>query len=156
MEAHCDRSFNSSLALPFDITKVITLKGIYVLILQIDSEITANVGALGKLVFAKGLYGYVGSAQGNLEKRVERHLRKEKRRFWHIDYLLDNNKTRILQVFYKQGDKDEECVVAKAVALRGSGVEGFGSSDCSCKSHLFRMEDYWFLRKSMHKFDLQT
>ena len=154
-ELHCNRSFKPSLALAFDEPKVTTLKGIYVLILQIDSEITANMGALGKLVFTKGLYGYVGSAQGNLEKRVQRHLRKEKRRFWHIDYLLDNTKTRILQVFYKQGDKNEECVVAETVALRGSGVEGFGSSDCSCKSHLFRIEDYRFLRKSMHTFDLQ-
>ena len=155
-EAHCNGSFNLSSSVPFDEAKVTTLKGIYVLILQIDGEITVNVGALGKLVFTKGLYGYVGSAQGNLEKRVQRHLRKEKRRFWHIDYLLGNSKTRILQVFTKQGDKNEECAVAEAIALRGSGIDGFGASDCNCKSHLFRIEDYSFLQKSMRTFDLQT
>ena len=131
------------------------MKGIYVLIIQIDSDIAVNVGGLGRVTFTKGLYSYVGSAQSNLEKRVQRHLRKEKQEFWHIDYLLDNDKTRIRKVFHKQGSKTEECVLAKAISLRGPGVEGFGASDCSCKSHLFSIEDYGFLQESMQTFDMQ-
>ena len=64
------------------------MKGIYILLISIAGRISVSVGALGDKSFQKGLYVYVGSAQNNLEKRVKRHLRKVKRRFWHIDYLL--------------------------------------------------------------------
>ncbi|MCJ7762059.1 GIY-YIG nuclease family protein [Candidatus Bathyarchaeota archaeon] len=118
------------------------MKGIYVLIIQVSSGVAAQVGALGKLTFKKGLYAYVGSAQNNLEKRVRRHLTKEKRKFWHIDYLLCTDVAKVIAVFHKQADKAEECAVAKAIGERGEAVAGFGSSDCTCKSHLFRIEDY--------------
>ena len=126
-----------------------TLKGVYVLIIQVDEDVDVNVGAIGKLTFKKGLYAYVGSAQNNLEQRVKRHIRKEKRRFWHVDYLLDNDAAKVVEVFQKQADKTEECAVAKVIGQRGEPTDGFGSSDCSCKSHLFRIEDYGFLQEFM-------
>jgi Uri superfamily endonuclease len=125
------------------------LKGIYVLIIQLSSDVTVQVGALGKLTFKKDLYAYVGSAQNNLEKRVNRHLRKKKRKFWHIDYLLDNEATKVITVFHKQAGKAEECAVARAIGERGEAVAGFGASDCNCKSHLYHIEDYGFLRQFM-------
>ncbi len=106
-----------------------------------------QVGALGKLTFKKGAYAYVGSAQNNLEKRVSRHLRREKRKFWHIDYLLGSNTVKVIAVFHKQADKTGECAVAKAIGEKNEAVTGFGCSDCGCKSHLFRIEDYGFLRE---------
>ena len=120
------------------------MKGIYVLIIQVTNDAVVQVGALGKLTFPKGMYAYVGSAQNNLEKRVSRHLRREKRRFWHIDYLLDNDAAKIIAVFHKQADKSGECAVAKTIGEKSEAVKGFGSSDCNCKSHLFRVEDYVF------------
>ena len=68
-----------------------------------DAEV--RVGALGTLHFARGLYAYVGSAQNGLEKRIERHFRKEKLRFWHVDYLLANPASRIVAVFFKEAPK---------------------------------------------------
>jgi Uri superfamily endonuclease len=62
-------------------------KGIYILVVSVSKDINVNVGALGSVNFEKDLYAYVGSAQNNLEKRIERHLRKTKQKFWHIDYL---------------------------------------------------------------------
>jgi Uri superfamily endonuclease len=132
------------------------LKGVYVLIIQVDEDTGVNVGAIGRLTFKKGLYAYVGSAQNNLEQRVKRHLRKEKRKFWHIDYLLDNDATKVMKVLHKQADKTEECAIAKVIGERGEPVDGFGSSDCSCKSHLFRIEDYWFLQEFMRVLDVKT
>jgi len=45
-------------------------------------------------MFPKGYYCYTGSARGsgstNLKHRIGRHLKKEKRMFWHIDYVLKN------------------------------------------------------------------
>jgi Uri superfamily endonuclease len=125
------------------------LKGVYVLIIQVDEDTDVNVGAIGRLTFKKGLYAYVGSAQNNLEQRVKRHLRKEKRRFWHVDYLLDDGVTKVVEVFHKQADKTEECAIAKVIGERGESIDDFGSSDCSCKSHLFRIRDYGFLQEFM-------
>jgi Uri superfamily endonuclease len=119
-------------------------------------DATVEVGALGKLTFAKGLYAYVGSAQGSLEQRVRRHLRKEKRKFWHIDYLLDNEAVKVIAVFRKQAAKTEECAVAKTISKRGMAVAGFGASDCHCKSHLFRVETCGFLQEFMHVLDVET
>jgi Uri superfamily endonuclease len=56
------------------------MKGIYVLIISVDKDTIVDAGVLGQLNFKKGLYAYVGSAQANLEKRIERHLRKENKR----------------------------------------------------------------------------
>jgi Uri superfamily endonuclease len=115
------------------------VKGIYALLLFLDTDLSIYVGALGKISFTRGAYVYVGSAQNNLEKRVARHMRKEKKLFWHIDYFLDSGAARILKVFYKRGGKAEECVLANEIAKRGDPIKGFGCSDCSCTSHLFHL-----------------
>lgn len=132
------------------------MKGIYVLIIRVTEDISVNVGALGKTVFPKGLYAYVGSAQINIEQRVKRHLRSEKRKFWHIDYLLENPAAEISGVFFKEGDKTEECETAKFIGERSEAVAGFGCSDCNCKSHLFRIENYKFLQETMQVFLTET
>ena len=125
------------------------MKGIYVLIIQVGEDAYVDVGALGRIDFKKGIYAYVGSAQTNLEQRIKRHQRKEKQKFWHVDYLLDNAAAKIVKVLYKQGDKTEECAIAEAIGERGGLIAGFGCSDCGCKSHLLRITDYGFLQKSM-------
>ena len=58
--------------------------------------------------FKKGDYFYIGSAKGCLETRLQRHLRKEKRIFWHIDYLLENQKVKILQIWTIDKKKTEK------------------------------------------------
>ena len=126
------------------------------LIIQVDKKVDVNVGALGKITFEKGLYAYVGSAQTNLEQRIKRHLAKEKRLFWHIDYLLNDSAARIVKVLYKQADKAEECDLAKVIGERGEPVDDFGCSDCSCKSHLFRIGDYRLLQESMQVVHVET
>jgi Uri superfamily endonuclease len=126
-------------------------KGIYVLIISVDKNISVNVGALGTVNFEKGLYAYVGSAQKNLEKRIERHLKRTKRKFWHIDYLLDDDNVEVLNVLHGNAEKSEECRVANKIGERGFSIKGFGSSDCKCKSHLFKIEDCQFLREFMHE-----
>jgi len=132
------------------------LRGIYVLIIQVDEDIDVNVGALGKLTFKKGLYAYVGSAQNNIEQRVKRHLRKKKHKYWHIDYLLDNDATKVAKVFNKEADKTEEYTTAKIIGEKGEPIDNFGSSDCHCKSHLFRVKELWFLQEFMRVLNAKT
>jgi Uri superfamily endonuclease len=125
------------------------LKGIYVLIIQLSKNTSVAVGALGKLTFDGGLYAYVGSAQNNLELRVQRHKRKNKRLFWHIDYLLNDKAATITEVLYAHGDKTKECQIARKLEEKSEPIKGFGCSDCHCKSHLFHAESFQFLKDYM-------
>ncbi|MDH5482564.1 MAG: GIY-YIG nuclease family protein [Candidatus Bathyarchaeota archaeon] len=117
-----------------------TIKGVYVLVISATRDFRASVGALGKVHFRKGVYTYIGSAQNNLEKRIKRHLRKAKRKFWHIDYLLANNSAKVVRVFYVQTGKTEECKIARKLGKNGIPVVNFGCSDCRCASHLFMLK----------------
>lgn len=130
------------------------MKGVYVLIVYLSRAADVPVGKLGILRFEKGLYAYVGSAQVALEKRVERHLRKQKRVFWHIDYLLENPSTRILKIFTKNASKQEECSIAEEIASRGAAVLGFGCSDCRCKSHLFQVSEDGFFKGILKEYPM--
>jgi Uri superfamily endonuclease len=128
------------------------VKGIYVLIIQLGKDTDIAVGKLGTLRFTKGLYAYIGSAQNALEKRVERHRRREKRLFWHIDHLLENPDAKILKILYKPAARAVECNVANKIGTQGEAVAGFGCSDCHCESHLFRIRAYDFLREFMQEY----
>lgn len=95
------------------------------------------MGQLGEVSFKKGNYIYIGSAKGCLEARLRRHLKKDKKTYWHIDYLLENEKVRILQIWTI--DKRMECQTSE-VFYQDPTTEiikkGFGSSDCKCLTHL--------------------
>jgi len=117
------------------------MKGVYILLINIEKELQLKIGSLGKIKFDKGKYAYVGSAQNSLEKRIERHKSKNKKKFWHIDYLLDNKFTKVLDVFYKNSGKLEECRIANKLSKTEIPVLKFGCSDCNCKSHLFKIRN---------------
>jgi Uri superfamily endonuclease len=127
------------------------MRGVYVLIITVSRSIRVKVGALGSVNFERGFYAYVGSAQNNLEKRVSRHLRRAKRKFWHIDYLLENEAAKVLKVFYIEAGKPSECETARRIGDVSVPVESFGASDCRCKSHLFKLDNHQFLTVSMRE-----
>ena len=95
-----------------------------------------RIGQLGRLHFRQGTYFYVGSAQRNLSKRLERHSMKEKALRWHIDYL--SVKAEMLGAITIDGTRELECQLAKKLGgMFELAVPGFGASDCRCKGHLF-------------------
>lgn len=113
-------------------------RGGYLLILQLPRDRSLEVGALGNVLFRQGYYIYVGSAKQNLSQRINRHLRKRKRRFWHIDYLREAADHCIALPIRSSVDLEHEL----AQALDGIAawhIPGFGASDCSCPTHLFGM-----------------
>ncbi|MEI6423171.1 MAG: GIY-YIG nuclease family protein [Lentisphaerota bacterium] len=113
------------------------MKGVYILVISLPKRSCIKIGSLGIIDFKKGYYAYTGSAMGGLEQRVKRHLRKEKKLHWHIDYFLQ--KAEIFEVHANEtASKQDEC--KNAILLKQSGgvpVINFGASDCKCKSHLF-------------------
>ncbi len=127
------------------------LKGIYVLVIRIRHGIAPIIGNLGRIKFSPELYAYVGSAQSNLEQRINRHLGKRKKLFWHIDYLLNDISAEITRVFVKLNTpRSEECMIADILGSKGERVEHFGASDCRCNGHLFQIKDFSFLLDSMN------
>ena len=116
------------------------MKGIYILIVQLGRDVDITVGALGRLHFSQGLYAYVGSAQSSLETRIERHFRREKRKFWHVDYLLDDPAMKIVKTYVSNASKAKECKIAREIGQKGVPIAGFGCSDCKCRSHLVRLD----------------
>ncbi len=111
-------------------------KGSYLVTLEIEEDLELEVGSLGVLSFPKGWYVYCGSAQKNLGSRLARHLRKNKRPHWHLDYLSPHAARR--EAFPFASDANLECNLAHDLAsIGGTGVPHFGSSDCHCPSHLY-------------------
>jgi Uri superfamily endonuclease len=106
----------------------------YQLVLQVAQPLRIEVGRLGRLRLAAGRYVYTGSARRNLEARIARHVRPEKRLRWHIDYLLAQPGVRLVRV---RRSRLPECALNQRT--RGTiPVPGFGASDClaGCGSHL--------------------
>ena len=106
----------------------------YQLFINVAKEIDLIIGKLGRFIFPIGSYVYTGSAQKNMNKRIERHLSKNKKLHWHIDYLLNNDAVQIIDI------KKSE-IIECSLNQKTNGViiiKGFGSSDCNlcCGSHL--------------------
>jgi sugar fermentation stimulation protein A len=114
-------------------------KGTYILLIEIPRGVRIKVGALGALEFPRGFYAYCGSAMGGLGLRINRHLRRRKKMWWHIDYLLE--KGRVKRVIYTSTRERLECQLAQRLENVFHSFPGFGSSDCLCPSHLFFSEE---------------
>lgn len=120
-------------------------RGVYFLVIKLGKTQEIKVGKLGKFSFPKGYYIYTGSALKNLDARIKRHLKKQKRKFWHIDYLLACKNAKIMKIFKIKTSLKLECKLNHKLRkkLRASVViKKFGSSDCNCDSHLL------YLRKN--------
>lgn len=116
-------------------------KGVYLLFVSASGR--ARVGRLGEHQF-DGSYVYVGSARGpggmrRLQRHYEVALRLRRGGRWHIDHLLALG--RVEAALFIETSKPVECLLAQRVAgVAPLASPGFGSSDCRCPGHLFRLE----------------
>jgi Uri superfamily endonuclease len=106
----------------------------YQLVIEVARPVRIAVGSLGLCAFASGRYVYTGSARGNPEARIARHLARAKTLRWHIDYLLNAPGVRIVDVLRFD---EPECVISQSTAGE-IVVPRFGASDCraGCGAHL--------------------
>jgi Uri superfamily endonuclease len=117
-------------------------KGVYALILRLDRDRHIQIGRLGRFRFSAGAYVYVGSAwgPGGLAARISRHLRADKTCRWHIDYLCLH--ATITQVWAGRCRPEQEHLWARVFGgfiNTAVPAKKFGSSDCRCPAHLFRL-----------------
>jgi len=111
--------------------------GDYLFLLRLPKAVTIPVGGLGTVPFSAGYYLYVGSARRGLTERLKRHLSKNGRPHWHIDYLKGHADRRLAISIRSSASLEHE--LAQAVGRIADGcVTSFGSSGCACHSHLFR------------------
>ena len=111
--------------------------GTYALLIRLGVGVCLRVGKLGIHNLPPGYYVYVGSALGGLSNRLRRHLRPEKRLYWHIDYLL--SQAAVAQIWYSIGPGRLECkwnAIMRNLPGAKPSILGFGSSDCRCSSHI--------------------
>ncbi|MGD1986414.1 MAG: GIY-YIG nuclease family protein [Desulfobacterales bacterium] len=117
------------------------LPGTYALIMTCDSDQRVQIGKLGQLCARPGFYVYVGSAfgPGGLKARIAHHTKIARHPHWHIDYLRPI--CHLKHIWYSYESKKHEHRWAGALSRFERAtipLAGFGASDCSCPSHLFR------------------
>jgi len=115
--------------------------GTYVLLLESRSAAMVEVGRWGQLRLQPGYYAYVGSAfgPGGIKARVARHCRSKKRMHWHLDYLRSHLTPLAAWCSYSPNRLEHDWALTLAAETAFSPIKAFGSSDCSCISHLFYM-----------------
>ncbi len=118
------------------------MRGVYVLLISVEDKVQIEVGALGRVNLEAGMYAYVGSALGShsssIEARLSRHYSDHKKMHWHIDYILRDPKSKLKAAIFSESRNAQECNLAKKICNHEFtfGIKDFGSSDCSCISHL--------------------
>ena len=120
------------------VDNIFEMPGAYVLLMELSAIYSDDIGALGNVKLSAGYYLYFGSARGKggMAARVRRHLKINKKRYWHVDWMtLAGSVKKVMLV-----PGGLECELRrKASALSGLTVPilGFGSSDCNqCPAHL--------------------
>ena len=110
-------------------------KGVYQLLFFFPYKRRIKVGQKGSFNFPKGYYVYTGSAENGLKKRIVRHHKKRKKKFWHIDYLLPHASIKDVVIHVNKSEcywNNRLFDLAESEVI----VKGFGASDCRCKAHL--------------------
>ena len=125
------------------------MKGGYILVMKLKENSKMRIGKLGVIDFPKGYYYYVGSALGNtvnIENRIKRHKRLDEEKSgklkWHIDYFLVNLNSSIIDTIVIKSNHRLECDISeKLERVASKSINGFGCSDCDCKSHFHYFEN---------------
>jgi len=115
-------------------------KGTYALIFQANQKFTCKVGKHGDFEGRPGSYIYVGSAfgPGGVRARIIHHLKLSLKPHWHLDYIRPY--IQPVAVCYNYSSNRHEhrwATVVSKMAEAQYVMYKFGSSDCTCPSHLF-------------------
>ena len=114
--------------------------GVYQLRISVGKICSISIGKLGTFTFPAGQYVYTGRAKKNLAQRIDRHKKRNKKCFWHIDYLLTDENVQLEDIAIISENFSDECSENKKLLMENASIvaEGFGATDCksNCGSHL--------------------
>ncbi|MDH3691419.1 MAG: GIY-YIG nuclease family protein [Gammaproteobacteria bacterium] len=118
--------------------------GTYILLARCVSKHIIRIGKIGTLRTQTGYYAYVGSAfgPGGVRARLAHHTRVSHRRHWHMDYLRP-----VVQIeaawcsFDPKQQEHQWAELCSRLPNSHAPLNGFGSSDCKCDTHLFFFSD---------------
>ncbi len=108
------------------------MRGSYILVISVGRNVWFKPGSLPRVRLPPGCYVYVGSAMGpgGFEKRVLRHLKRDKRARWHIDYLTRLRSVKVAGVIYASLPHGESRLTRILSSLGFvKVVKGFGATD---------------------------
>ncbi len=123
---------------------ITTEPGAYLILIELTDAVFPSIASLSMAELPAGHYVYAGSARGpgGLRARIARHLRRGKRRHWHVDHLTEEAQS--LTAFPVPGGS--ECKLVQSLVESGryhQPLPGFGSSDCRhCVSHLLEAQGH--------------
>ena len=134
------------------ITNFVSNSGIYLIELFAKSEFSISNPKFKNVIFPRGFYYYIGSAQKNLSSRIKRHLATEKKIHWHIDYLTTHKSVSLPKIYiFPNAEKHFEAEIANNFCHYFGAkiiVEGFGNSDTKeTKTHLFFNNENYLYEK---------
>lgn len=118
--------------------------GAYVLVIELETDLTLQNKRFKGITLAKGTYLYCGSANGpgGIAARVKRHCKTAKKPHWHVDELTSNGAGRVVSVLVVPGGNECELRAGLQDQSTPVPVPGFGSSDCpNCTAHLLGVID---------------
>ncbi len=114
------------------------MRGSYFLVIKVERDVIVRTKRK-EFPLKAGYYVYVGSAMNSIEKRVERHFKKDKKLHWHIDFLL--KESELLRAYLIPSDAKIEKELSMEVSKFGKPIEGFGASDLKINSNLYYFKD---------------
>jgi Uri superfamily endonuclease len=141
MVASHERQFGGACAERADRPNLSAYPGSYALILRAFTHGVVRIGRRGCLSVAPGFYVYVGSAfgPGGVRARVAHHTRIAQRPHWHIDYLRRWALPEEAWYTHDACPREHDWAdLFRQSAGASEPLYGFGTSDCQCRSHLFR------------------
>ena len=133
------------------------MKGTYTIVVRCKHASRSTFGRLGSTELRTGFYLYTGSALGrgavSLERRIERHMRRQKRLRWHVDYLTSRPDCNVTGVVYVVSEDRLECKVNSSLEKKldiSPVLLKIGASDCKCNGHLLgparRLNERYLMR----------
>jgi Uri superfamily endonuclease len=107
-------------------------------ILVLEKRTSSPVAFKKEAIFMRrGVYMYVGSAKRGMQARLARHLRREKKLFWHIDYVTSCPDVAVKAIFLSPS---QECATLREISDLGLLFgRRLGASDCVCLSHFIHV-----------------
>lgn len=124
-----------------DLDGIGAARGAYLLLITLTRPAVLKSRPLRQRTLAPGRYLYAGSANGpgGIGARVRRHMKRGKRRHWHVDDLTAVAED-LRPLVFPDGN---ECDLVQSLVAGGTfsvAIPGFGSSDCRrCDGHLLSM-----------------